>query len=621
MARNKTRKLTMSQALVANLSVQYIEHEDGTSDRLCGGVFAIFGHGNVTCLGEALYAARGKLPTYRGQNEQAMGLACAGYARSRRRRGFMAATSSIGPGATNMVTAAAVAHANRLPVLFMSGDIYVNRLPDPVLQQVENHGDPSTTVNDAFRPVVQYWDRVIHPAQLLQTLPQMYASMVNPATCGPAFLALPQDIQEVMYPYPEDFFAPVVHRVPRMRPDARQLAEAAQLLSKAAKPLIVAGGGVGYSFAETSLGKFAQKHRIPVVETIAGRATLLDDHPCNCGPLGVTGSTSANELAEQADTILAVGTRLGDFTTSSGVFFGQDHQQLISINASASDAVKRNGHAVVGDAKVTMQELSRALGAYRAPDKWLKQAQRLYLGWKKYLAQVTDAKARSDELPSYGQVMGAVNRLATKGDVTLSAAGGLPGEHFKIWSSRQSGDFDCEFGFSCMGYEIAGAYGFKIGRGADSGEVIALTGDGSYLMLNSDILSSVMTGHKLIIVLCDNGGYAVINRLQMGKGSAEFNNLFAHCKGKEIPVDFAAHAASMGARSEQVSSIAEFEAAFARAKRSTKTYLISIRTAKYTWTGGDAWWDTGVPEVSTRTAVRTAYQQQLKGRSRRKGGR
>ncbi len=618
MARKKIRQLTMSQALVENLAAQHIQNEDGTTSRLCGGVFAIFGHGNVTCLGEALYGARRKLTTFRGQNEQAMGLACAGYARARKRRGFMAATSSIGPGATNMVTAAAVAHTNRLPVLFLSGDTFASRLPDPVLQQVENVGDPSITVNDAFRPVVQYWDRIVHPAQLLQTMPQLYASMINPASCGPAFLALPQDIQEVMYPYPEDFFAPVVHKVPRLRPDIDQLAQAARLLAKARRPLIVAGGGARYSFAEQALGNFARKFNIPVVETIAGRATLVDDHPCNCGPLGVIGSSSANTLAEQADVILAVGTRLGDFITSSGAFFWQTDQQLISINVAQADASKRNGHAIVGDALVSLRELNKALGKYRASGVWLRQAQKLYLAWKKYLAKVTAAQAAGT--PTYGQVMGAVNRLTDKGDVTLSAAGGLPGEHFKIWSSRQPGDFDCEFGFSCMGYEIAGAYGFKIAQADRPGEVITLSGDGSYLMMNSDILSSVMTGHKLIIVLCDNGGFAVINRLQMGKGGAEFNNLFAHCKGKETPVDFAAHAASMGAQSETVSSIKEFEQAFLRAKKSSTTYLISIKTAKYTWTGGDTWWDTGVPEISKRKNVREAYKQQLKGRSRRKGG-
>ena len=607
----------MAQALVENLAAQRIDMEDGSTEPLCAGVFAIFGHGNVTCLGEALHAVRRRLPTYRGQNEQGMGLACSGFARARRRRGFMAATSSIGPGAANMVTAAAVAHSNRLPALFISGDTFTNRLPDPVLQQVENRGDPSLTVNDAFRPVVQYWDRIVHPAQLIQTLPQAYASMLDPGSCGPVFLALPQDVQEVAYDYPASFVEPVVHRVPRPLADRAALADAARTLAGAKRPLIVAGGGVRYSLAEGALAKFAKKHNIPVVETLAGRSSMRGDDPLYAGPVGVTGSLSANTIAPKADVVLAVGTRLQDFTTSSGSMFWQEDVSLISINACAPDAAKREALGVVGDARETLKELSTALRAYKAPSSWTRRAQSLFKEWNRYLARVTKPDPKS--VPTYGQVMGAVNRLAVKGDKTVSAAGGMPGEHNKIWRSREPTDFDCEFGFSCMGYETSGAYGFKIGSGK-RGEVISLMGDGSYLMMNSDILSSVMTDHKVIFIVCDNGGYAVINRLQLGTGNAEFNNLLKHCKGKAVAVDFAAHAKSLGANTEQVATIAEFEEAFARARKSSKSYLISIKVQAYNWTGGDAWWDTGVPSVSKRKQVQLAYKEKIKGRSARKGG-
>ncbi len=619
MPRHKTVRLTMAQALVRHLAAQRVDLEDGTEAQLCAGVFAIFGHGNVTCLGEALHSVRREMPTYRGQNEQGMGLACCGFARARLRRGFMAATSSIGPGATNMVTAAAVAHANRLPALFISGDTFASRLQDPVLQQVENRGEPGTTVNDAFRPVVQYWDRITHPAQLLSTLPQAWASMLDPGSCGPVFLALPQDVQEDAYPYPASFFEPVTHYMPRPRPDRLSVAQAAEALRAARRPLIVAGGGVRYSMAEDALIALAKGCGIPVVETLSGRSSLPGDHPNYAGPVGVTGSSSANAIAPEADVVLAVGTRLQDFTTSSGSVFSHPGVQVVSVNACPPDAAKRDAIAVVGDARESLKEISRAVGAHKAPPRWLGRAGREYGKWRRYLRGCADPKAKRGRLPTYGQVMGAVNRLAKRGDMTLSAAGGLPGEHNKHWMSRQRGDFDCEFGYSCMGYEVSGAYGFRMGkRGA--GEVISMIGDGSYLMMNSDVLSTVMTGHKVIFVLCDNGGYAVINRLQAGKGGAEFNNLFRHCEGRAVKVDFVEHAKSMGAGGEWVSDVEGLEDAFGRARRSRDSYLIAIRTDQYEWTGGDAWWDVGVPEVSRRAAVRKARRGQVRGRKARHGG-
>lgn len=596
----KSKRLTMAQALVQYLAAQRID-DDNTP--LFGGVFAIFGHGNVTCLGDALHEQRDVLPVWRGQNEQAMGLAATAYTKVHRRRRIFVASSSIGPGATNMITAAACAHANRLPVLFLAGDSFVNRLPDPVLQQVEHYGNPNITVNDAFRPVSRYWDRITHPLQLLSSLPQAVATMLSPADCGPAFLALPQDVQSQAFDCPEDFLLPKTHRIPRPRPDRAEIEAAAAALRAAKKPLLICGGGVHYSLATAELATFAEKHGIPVVETIAGRAALLHEHPNNAGPLGSIGSSSANALAADADVVLAVGTRLQDFITASWSVFGnRDNLQLIGLNAARFDASKHGALAVVGDAREGLAELSVALADWRAPTTRNKQAAQLFAEWNTLMDTHRDAPDSSGVLPSYAQTVGAVNRAVTAGDLALTAAGGFPGEFCMNWRSRAVGDFDCEFGFSCMGYEVAGGLGAKMAM--PQREVFVLVGDGSYLMMNSDILSSVMTGHKLIVVLYDNGGYAVINRLQTFKGCAPFNNLLKDCRRTtDVTVDFVAHAKSMGADGEEVSSVAALEKALTRAKKSDKTYLITVRGQAEQWTPNDAWWDVGVPETSARREV------------------
>ena len=619
----KTERLTMAQALVQYLAAQHIEDEQGTSRPLFAGVFGIFGHGNVTCLADALYAARAQLPTWRGQNEQAMVLAAAAYAKAKRRRQIFAATSSIGPGATNMVTGAALAHANRLPVLLLAGDTFANRLPDPVLQQVEHFNNPTITVNDAFRAVTRYWDRIVHPQQLLASLPQAVATMLDPADCGPALLALPQDVQGEAFDCPDMFLEPVTHRVPRPRPDRRQLADAAAALRQAHKPLLVCGGGVHYSLATAELAAFAERHAVPVVETIAGRAALLHEHPQNAGPLGVIGSSSANALAAEADVVLAVGTRLQDFTTGSWSVFGNRREfRLVTLNAARFDAGKHRAVAVVADAREGLSELSEALGEWRAPEAWGAEGRRLYAQWNQTVDECSSAtppQQKKGEPPSYAQVVGAVNRGCEAGDLALTAAGGFPGELCKNWRARAVGDFDCEFGFSCMGYEIAGGLGAKM---ADpEREVFVLVGDGSYLMMNSDVLSSVMTGHKLIIVVCDNGGYAVINRLQNFKGGASFNNLFADChRTTPVTVDFAAHAKSMGADGEEVATIAELEDAIKRARAADKTRVIVLRTHPHQWTPGDAWWDVGVPRSSPRAEVREAHAAHEKARAGQRPG-
>jgi 3D-(3,5/4)-trihydroxycyclohexane-1,2-dione acylhydrolase (decyclizing) len=616
-----TIRLTVAQALVRWLTVQVTEI-DGQRVPLFGGVFGIFGHGNVTCLSEALEAVQDELPTWRGQNEQSMALAAIGFAKAKRRRQIMVATSSIGPGALNMVTAAGTAHANRLPVLLIAGDTFTNRLPDPVLQQVEHFNDPSLTVNDAFKSVSRYWDRINHPAQIIASLPQAVGAMLDPADCGPAFIALPQDTQELAFDYPAAFFEPRLWAIPRPRPDRRAMAEAAALLKTAKKPLIIAGGGVRYSGAEAAVAAFAAAHGIPVVETIAGKGGLTHYHPVHAGPIGIIGSTSANALAAEADVILAIGTRLQDFTTGSWTAFAQD-ARFIAINAARFDALKHRALAVVGDALECVEELDGVLAGWKAPEDHLPRAKALFAEWDALLDQ--HQAPTNTPIPTYAQVVNVVNASAEDTDTLIAAAGGIPGEVAKGWRVKAPNTFDLEFGFSCMGYEIAAGWGCAMaqaGPGAVGGTPIVMLGDGTYMMMNSDIYSTVLSGHKMIVIVCDNGGYAVISRLQQFKGVPGFNNLLKDCRiqNRENPlhVDFAAHAASMGAASRHCESLSDLEAALVWAKGNDRTTVISIVTDAYAWVPGDADWDVGVPEVSNRESVQKAraHQQEIRAKQR-----
>jgi 3D-(3,5/4)-trihydroxycyclohexane-1,2-dione acylhydrolase (decyclizing) len=610
-----TIRLTMAQALVRYLCNQFTI-VDGDKVPLFPGVFAIFGHGNVTCLAEALEAAKDQLPTWRGQNEQSMALAAIGFAKAKRRRQMMVAATSIGPGALNMVTAAGVAHSNRLPVLLLSGDTFVNRRPDPVMQQVEHFGNPTINVNDAFKAVTRYWDRIVHPEQIISSLPQAVGILLDPADCGPAFIALPQDVQEMAWDYPEAFFEPKVHAVPRPRPDRDRLAEAVRILRSATRPLIISGGGVRYSGAETALADFAEKRGIPLAETIAGKGAVTHDHPAHVGPIGIVGSTSANALAGRADVVLAVGTRLMDFTTGSWSAFAPD-AKFVSINAARWDATKHCALAVVGDAFETVQELDAALGDWRADKNWTDSGAAEFAQWNALLDGFQ--KPTNDPVPTYAQVVGVVNAKAGDRDLLITAAGGLPGEVMKNWRVKEPNTFDCEFGFSCMGYEIAAGWGAAM---ADPTRTpIVMVGDGTYMMMNSDIYSSVLSGHKMIVVVCDNGGYAVINRLQNAKGGASFNNLIKDCRVKEpFAVDFAKHAESMGALTRHVESLTELGQAMEWAKSTDRTTVITIVSDAFTWTPGDAWWDVGVPAISDRAEVRNAYAAQKEGRKRQRVG-
>ena len=603
---SKTIRLTAAQAMVRYLTAQLTEE----GDPFIAGVWAIFGHGNVAGLGEALYASRDALPTYRGHNEQTMAHIAIAYAKQLGRRRAMAVTSSIGPGATNMVTAAALAHVNRIPCLFIPGDVFGTRQPDPVLQQIENFQDGTVSANDCFRPVSRFFDRITRPEHLLTALPRAFAVMTDPAEAGPVTLSFCQDIQSEAYDYPESFFAPRVWRQRRIRPDEAELAELATALKSAKRPVIVAGGGVHYSDATDALKTFVDSHGVPIVETQAGKSALPWDHPMNFGPVGVTGASSANRLCAEADLILGVGTRFQDFTTGSWSLFKNPDRRLFSMNVAAYDATKRGADPVQCDAHEGLKALATALGGMRAPapDAALKEA------WFADVDPLTAPPKDGNALPTDMQVVGAVQRSAGPDTVVMGAAGTMPGELHKLWKAGRPMSYHMEYGFSCMGYEIAGAIGIKM---ADPDrDVVCMLGDGSYLMANSELATAVMMGIKITLVITDNRGFGCINRLQRGTGGAEFNNLLDTAVHENpANIDFAGHAGSMGAAAVHVSSIAELEDALARAKEAAGPFVAVIDTDPYPSTEyGGSWWNVAVPEVSPRPEVneaRAAYVEAM----------
>jgi 3D-(3,5/4)-trihydroxycyclohexane-1,2-dione acylhydrolase (decyclizing) len=612
----KTIRLTMAQAVARFLAAQK-SVVDGETVSLFAGVWAIFGHGNVAGLGEALYQVRDNLPTYRSHNEQAMAHAAIGFAKASRRRRMMACTTSIGPGATNMVTAAALAHVNRLPVLLLPGDVFAGRAPDPVLQQVEDFGDGTVSANDCFRPVSRYFDRITRPEQIIPALERAMAVLTDPADCGPVTLALCQDTQAEAYDYPENFFAERVWNIRRPAPDESELAAAAVLLANAEKPLLVAGGGVHYSEAFDALGEFAEAHSVPVAETQAGKSALPDDHPLNLGAIGVTGTSAANAMAEEADVILAVGTRLQDFTTGSWALFRNPDCRFIGLNVQPFDAHKHHSSPLVCDARTGLAKLSAALDGYGTPAGWRRKVETGKKTWRQAAAKVTAAS--NAERPADAQVIGAVQRALGDDTILVCAAGGLPGELHSLWQARDPGSYHLEYGYSCMGYEIAGGLGVKMAK--PDHDVVVMVGDGSYLMMNSEIATSVMLGLKLTIVVLDNRGFGCINRLQRACGGESFNNLLEHAYHDVLPdIDFAAHAASLGAHAEKVASLAELEASVATARMADKTSVIVIDTDPMISTeAGGTWWDVAVPEVSARDEVgeaRKNYESALEQRRR-----
>ena len=606
-----TVRLTMSQALVRYLTAQKVRDEDsGEWLPMFGGVFAIFGHGNVAGLGEALYQHREQLPTYRAHNEQAMANAAIAYAKAHMRQRMMAVTTSIGPGATNLVTAAALAHVNRLPVLLLPGDIFVSRAPDPVLQQIEDFGDGTVSVNDCFRPVSRYFDRIVKPEQLLVALPRAMHVLTDAALCGPVTLALPQDVQTEAYDWPENFFAERVHTFRRLPPTQEDIAAAAETLRQAKHPVLVIGGGALYAKASNAVRRFAETHGVPVAETQAGKGILAWNHPLQLGPAGVCGSTAANGLLADADVVLAVGTRLQDFTTGSNALY--HHARIITLNVNGYDALKGGDIQVLADARLGLDVLSGELGTWHADQAWRVRAERLAKEWCRIVDEITSRRELpADTLPYDGEIIGAVQRShadSARDDIVVCAAGTLPAELEKLWRTETPGGYHMEYGYSCMGYEIAGGLGVKMAK--SDREVIVMLGDGSYLMLNSEIATSVMLGMKLIVIVLDNRGFGCINRLQQACGSAPFNNMLDDClHGPDgVPsVDFAAHARAMGAEAEHVRSIAELEQALIHARASKRTYLIAIDTDhRRTTEAGGCWWEVAVPEVSERESVRAA---------------
>jgi 3D-(3,5/4)-trihydroxycyclohexane-1,2-dione acylhydrolase (decyclizing) len=604
-----TLRLTTAQALVRYVMAQRTRLDDAEVG-LVQGVFAIFGHGNVAGLGEALAAVRDQFPTYRAHNEQAMAHAAIAFAKAHARRRMMACTTSIGPGATNMVTAAALAHVNRLPVLLLPGDVFASRRPDPVLQQVEHVGDATVSANDCFRPVSRYFDRIMRPEQLLRALPEAFSVLTDPAECGPVTLALCQDVQAEAWDFPVDFFAPRMRELSRPGADPSRLQQAATLLARARRPFAVAGGGVHYSGACTALAGFASRHELPVGETQAGKGALPHDHPFNAGAIGVTGAAAANQLAAEADLLLLVGTRLQDFTTGSGALFDDASRAVVSINVGRHDAAKYGALALQGDARRTLAELEARLEATggRVPEAaWTRRCAELTGAWRDSVAAAIADRGTAS--PSDAEVLGAVNDWLAPQGTMVCAAGGLPGELHKLWRAAAPGQYHVEYGYSCMGYEIAGGLGVKLAQ--PEREVVVLVGDGSYLMLNSELATSIALGLKLVVVVLDNRGYGCIHRLQQACGVAPYGNLLGDATSPDAPVvDFAAHARALGALAEQVTGIAELRAALLRARAAPRTAVIVIATDPTLSTAaGGQWWDVPVAANSDADAVREARRE------------
>lgn len=609
-----TLRLTMAQALVRWMTAQRIEQFDGGAEPAFAGVWAIFGHGNVAGLGEALYGAKDALPTFRGHNEQGMTHSAIAYAKQKQRRRMMAVTTSIGPGAANLVTAAALGHVNRLPVLLLPGDVFANRRPDPVLQQVESFADGLVSVNDCLRPVSRYFDRIGRPEQLLQALPKAMSVLTDPGECGPVTLALCQDVQAEAWDFPASFFDERVWHIRRIEPDADELARAVEKLSAAKRPLIIAGGGVRYAGASRDLSDFAEKTGVPVALTQAGKSALVDDAEMNVGSLGVTGSSAANDLAQKADLVLALGSRLQDFTTgSNGLIKGQ----VVSINVQPHDLAKHNATPLMADAKKAIRAIAQAMGGYATADAYRKEIAALKAEWTKARDAVTKAPADTNALPSDSQVIGAVNRVATPETIAIGAAGSMPGELHKLWHVDTVDGYHMEYGFSCMGYEVAAGIG--VDMAAPERPNVVFAGDGSYLMLNAELATAVMMGTNMTLILTDNRGFGCINRLQAATGGAAFNNLFSDSVHETLPeIDFVAHAAAMGARAAKAESIAELEQMAGEAIRRKGVDVIVIDTDPGPSTeAGGTWWDVAVPEVSDRKEVTAAFQNYLKGKAGR----
>ena len=600
----QTIRLTTAQALTRFLINQHVELDDGEEVPFFAGVWAIFGHGNVAGIGEALYQVRDQLPTYRGHNEQSMALAAIAFAKARQRQQVMVATTSIGPGATNLVTAAGVAYVNRLPVLLVPGDVFASGQPDPVLQQSENFADGSSTVNDALRPVSRYFHRITRPEQLIQALPRAMVALTDAALCGPATISICQDVQSLAFDYPKHMFEKRVWRLRRQGPDQHELNQAVSTLLAAKQPVIVAGGGVRYSLAEHELQAFAKRHQIPVIETQAGKSSMLASDPLNAGAVGVTGVDSANDLAANADVVLAVGTRLQDFISGSNTLF---KGQVIQLNVQPIDVVKYRAQSLLSDARLGLKALSSQLGNYMSPEAWQHRNQAGISAWALLCEGILPA-ADDQVIPSDAQVVAAVNVTVNDNAVVVAAAGSLPSELHKHWRAEQVGGYHLEYGYSCMGYEICGGVGAKLA--CPDREVVVMVGDGSYMMMNSDIATAVSMGLKLTIVVLDNRGFSCINRLQMATGGANFNNLLQDTYNKGLAqIDFAGHARAMGAHADHVANVGELKQAVQAARQREGVSVVVIDTDPLHCSPGGAFWEVEVPSVSDREEVVAKHQE------------
>ncbi|KKK07235.1 3D-(3,5/4)-trihydroxycyclohexane-1,2-dione acylhydrolase (decyclizing) [Micromonospora sp. HK10] len=606
-------RLTVAQAVVTFLARQFSER-DGQRRRLVPACFGIFGHGNVAGLGEALAAAGADLPYHLCRTEQGMVHTAAAYARMTDRLSTLACTTSIGPGATNLVTGAAGATINRLPVLLLPGDIFATRVANPVLQELEDPRSYDISVTDALRPVSRYWDRINRPEQLPAALLAAMRVLTDPVETGAVTLALPQDVQAEAYDWPDELFAERVWHVPRPRADAAALDRAAAFVRSARRPLVVAGGGVIYSGATGALRRFAEEHGVPVAETQAGTGALPYGHPLALGALGVTGTSAANEIAAGADVVLGVGTRYSDFTTASGTLFG-DGTRFVNLNVTGFDAAKLAGTQVVGDARESLAALDAACAGWATEPAYRDSVTRLRERW----TAVADAArhADPDARPTQTAVIGAVNDAAGPRGVVVCAAGSMPGDLHRLWRSADPKSYHVEYGYSCMGYEIAGGIGVKLA--APEREVFVLVGDGSYLMLPSELATAVADGVKLVVVLVDNSGFASIGRLSESVGAQRLGTAYADPAGAPLPVDLGANAASLGADLIRVATMAQLRAALATATAATRTTVVHVRTDRFE-AGPDAgaWWDVPVAEVSTTAEGRAARAGYEAGRKTRR---
>lgn len=612
-------KLTSAQATIQFLNQQYVER-DGEEHKFINGVWGIFGHGNVAGIGEALEQNR-DLKHYLPRNEQGMVHAAVAYAKQHKRLKTYACTTSIGPGATNMITAAAGATINRLPVLLLPGDIFSRRNVGPVLQQLEHTNSFDVSVNDCFKPVSVFWDRINRPEQIITSLVEAMRVLTNPEKTGAVTICLPQDVQAEAYHYPENFFEKKVWSISRSLPSENSLAKAASLIKKSSRPLIIAGGGIIYSDAEKMLSTFCENSGIPITETQAGKGSLPWDHKQNLGAIGVTGTNAANLIAQKADLVICIGSRLSDFTTASKTLFNNKGVKFISINVSSFDAYKHSSLSLVGDAKSCVEDLNNRLNSqgFTVSQKYEKEIITLKEAWDKEVDRIFDLN--NEPQISQGEVIGIVSNFMEEQDTVVGAAGSLPGDMHKLWRTKNGSQYHMEYGYSCMGYEVAGGLGIRMAK--KEGDVFVMVGDGSYLMMNSEIVTAVQEDQKMIIILVNNHGFGSINNLSLSLGSKGFGNQYKKREidtndytGDRIHVDYIAHAKSMGIDAVRVQKKNEFENALNKARKNTNSILIEVLVDKNIRVPGyGAWWDVPVAEVSASEKVkevRVQYDKQIK---------